>query len=164
MVLTVFGINHKYTDLEKLERITFNPEDVTASLTLLSREKGINECVILSTCNRIEFYVVCQEGFSLQQYLHDFIKHAKPAGADDILEKFYYKEGDKAIEHLFSVSSGLDSLVIGENEIAGQVKEAYKRACGHKTNGMITNKLFHAAFRTSKRVKNETKINSQVVI
>jgi len=159
MALTVFGINHKCADLERLERITFSSEDVTTSLALLSREKGIDECIILSTCNRIEFYTACQEGFPLQQFLHDFIKHAKPAGMDDTSDKFYYKEGEKAVEHLFSVSSGLDSLVVGENEIAGQVKEAYKIACYHKTNGIMTNKLFHAAFRTSKRVKNETKSN-----
>ena len=159
MALTVFGINHKCTDLEKLEQITFTPEDVTASLALLSREKAIDECVILSTCNRIEVYAVCQEGFPLRHYLHDFIKHAKPAGMDDILEKFYSKEENAAIEHLFSVISGLDSLVIGENEIAGQVKAAYRKACECKMNGMLTNKLFHAAFRMSKRVKNETTIN-----
>jgi glutamyl-tRNA reductase len=87
------------------------------------------------------------------------MQNVKPACKDNILDKFYYNEGKKAIEHLFSVSSGLDSLVIGENEILGQVKAAYKMACDHKTSGMMTNKLFHAAFKTSKRVKNETAIN-----
>ncbi len=159
MVLTVFGFNHTCIDLEKLEKLTFSPDDVLTSLALLYREPGIQECVILSTCNRIELYTVCQEGLNVRQTLHDFMKHAKPAGMEEIGEKYYFKEGHAAMQHLFAVSSSLDSIVVGENEIAGQMKRAYRRACDLKTTGAIMNKLFHAAFKTSKRVKNETMIN-----
>ncbi len=159
MVLTVFGVNYKFTDLEKLEHISFSTEEVTKSLPLLISGEGITEGVIISTCNRIEMYSVRQKGRDVRYILRDFIKIVKPACTDETLDKFYYKEGIEAVEHLFSVASGLDSLVIGENEIAGQVKEAYRIACSLKTTGVLTNKLFHAAFRTSKRVKNETKIN-----
>ncbi len=160
MALAVFGINHKHTELDKLEQITFSPDEIPAALSLLFCEDGIEECVIISTCNRMELYTVCQEGFSVQQDLRKFMQHVKPACKEENLDTFYYKEGTEAIEHLFSVCSGLDSLVIGENEISGQIKEAYAVASQHKTNGLMTNKLFHAAFRTTKRVKNETKINT----
>ncbi|MBD3308744.1 glutamyl-tRNA reductase [candidate division KSB3 bacterium] len=159
MVISVFGINHRITALEDLEQITFSQDDVQRALPLLLREPGIEEGVILSTCNRLEVYTVCQEGFPAQHFLPDFLKHLKPQYADSGTHHFYYKEKAEAIAHLFRVSSSLDSLVIGENEIAGQVKEAYRTACALKTTGMLTNKLFHAAFRTSKRVKTETKIN-----
>ncbi len=159
MVLTVFGINYKFTDLDKLEHIAFNREEIMKSLPLLISGEGIKEGVIISTCNRTECYTVCQEGAAAQQILRDFIRIVKPDCTDDTLDRFYYKEENEAVEHLFNVASGLDSLVIGENEIAGQLKEAYRIACHLETTGTVINKLFHAAFRTSKRVKNETKIN-----
>jgi glutamyl-tRNA reductase len=159
MAVAVFGLNHACVDLEKLEQISFNSQDVIISLKQVSRTCEIRECVILSTCNRIEFYAIVQENGIGRQILYDFVKHAKPSGMDETGECFYYKEGSQAIEHLFAVASGLDSLVVGENEIGGQVKKAYRLACEQKTTGVMMNKLFHAAFRTSKRVKNETRIN-----
>jgi glutamyl-tRNA reductase len=159
MAVAVFGLNHASVDLDTLEKLSFSPEDVTTSLSQLSREPDVGECIILSTCNRLEFYAVFEKDGMGRQILYDFLKHAKPAAMDAIGDSFYYKEDQNAIEHLFSVVSGLDSLVVGENEISGQVKKAYKVACDYGTNGVMTNKLFHAAFRTSKRVKNETRIN-----
>ncbi len=159
MAVAVFGLNHASVNLDNLEKMTFSVEDVAASLKQLSREPDVRECVILSTCNRLEFYAVLAKEQKGRQVLHDFLKHAKPAAMDAVGENVYYKEGPAAIEHLFSVVSGLDSLVVGENEIGGQVKRAYKLACDCGTNGFMTNKWFHAAFRTSKRVKNETQIN-----
>jgi len=159
MALAVFGLNHASADLENLEQLAFSSEDVLASLTQLSREPDVQECVILSTCNRLEFYAVLKQEGSGRQVLYDFLKHAKPAAMDSLGKKFYYKEGREAIMHLFSVVSGLNSLVVGENEIGGQVKRAYKLACDYNAGGLMINKLFHAAFRTSKRVKNETQIN-----
>lgn len=159
MAVVVFGLNHATVPLECLEQIAFSAEDVAAALTQLLREPAVQECVILSTCNRLEFYAVFEKTGVGRPMLHDFLKHAKPAALDISGASFYYKEGQAAITHLFSVVSGLDSLVIGENEIGGQVKRAYKLACDYGTNGLMLNKLFHAAFRTSKRVKNETSIN-----
>ena len=159
MVLSVFGISHACTKLDNLERLSFDRDEVEQGLALLRRQEEIQECVILSTCNRIEIYTVCQEEFSVHSLLRDFIKHAKPDGAEESLDDFYYKTDNDAIRHLFRVSSGLDSLVIGENEISGQVKRAYKLASDRYSTGVQLNKLFHGAFRTSKRVKNETAIN-----
>lgn len=159
MAVAVLGLNHACADLENLETLSFSPQEVLTSLKQLSRTHEVQECVILSTCNRIEVYAVFQEEGIGQQILHDFLKHVKPAGMNTIGDHFYYMEGSQAIEHLFAVASGLDSLVVGENEISGQVKHAYRLACGQKTTGVMMNKLFHAAFRTSKRVKNETGIN-----
>ena len=159
MAVAVLGLNHACVDLEKLEQVSFSFQDVMISLKQLPRTHETRECVILSTCNRIELYAVFQQEGVGRQILYDFLKHAKPSGMDDIGEHFYYKEGSQAIEHLFAVASGLDSLVVGENEIGGQVKNAYQMACEQKTTGVMMNKLFHAAFKTSKRVKNETRIN-----
>ncbi len=159
MALSVFGISHACTDLDNLERLTFDTEEVEHALALLRRQEEVQECVILSTCNRIEIYSVCQEEFPAYSLLRDFIKHAKPAGVEESIDNFYYKTGNDAVKHLFAVSSGLDSLVVGENEIAGQVKRAFKFACDRHSTGVLLNKLFHSSFRTSKRVKNETTIN-----
>lgn len=159
MVLSVFGISHACTELDSLERLTFNAEEAEYALSQLYRQEEVQECVILSTCNRIEIYSVCQEDFPALSLLRDFIKHARPAGAEGTLDDFYYKTGNDAVTHLFRVSSGLDSLVLGENEISGQVKRAYQIASELHATGALLNKLFHAAFRTSKRVKNETTIN-----
>ena len=159
MALSVFGISHTHAKLDTLERLSFDAEEVERGLDLLRRQEELQECVILSTCNRIEIYTVCQEEFPVASLLRDFVKHAKPVETEEILNDFYHKTGNDAVKHLFRVSSGLDSLVIGENEISGQVKRAYKLACDRHCTGQHLNKLFHAAFRTSKRVKNETTIN-----
>lgn len=160
MAISVVGINHKYAPLHNLEHITFRPDEVQHFLPVLSREEGIEECLILSTCNRLEIYTVSADDVPIQAILYAFLKHAKPAGIEDLWEAFYCKTEQDAIEHLFSVISGLDSLVLGENEITGQVKTAYRMACDCKTNGMLLNKLCHAAFRTAKRARTETKINA----
>lgn len=159
MAISVFGINHECVELDNLEHIAFQSDEVETSLRLLSQDPAIEECIMLSTCNRTEFYVVCREDGNARHTLYDFLKHVKPAGMDAVGEQYYFKQGAAAVRHLFEVSSGLDSLVVGENEIAGQVKHAYRMACALKTTGTVLNKLFHAAFRTSKRVKNETTIN-----
>ena len=159
MVLAVFGINYKRTKLETLEHIAFSAEDVANALARVATSTEMAEAVIVSTCNRLEWYVVGREEGRLPACLQESLRTIKPACTAEIFANFYYKEGTAAIEHLFAVASGLDSLVIGENEIAGQLKAAYTKACQVKTTGILLNKLFHAAFRTSKRVKNETKIN-----
>lgn len=159
MAVAVFGINHAAAELRHLEQLAFSADDVAAALTQLAREPDVRECIVLSTCNRLEFYAVLEKDVAGRQLLYDFVKHARPAALDELGKSFYYHEGEAAIRHLFSVVSGLDSLVVGENEIGGQVKRAYKVACEYGTNGLLTNKLFHAAFRTSKRVKTETRIN-----
>jgi glutamyl-tRNA reductase len=156
----VFGLNHASANLANLEQFAFSTEEIAAALRQLSSNPEVQEGVMLATCNRLEIYAVFEQPGIGRQALSAFLKHARPAALALPEDSFYYKEGADAINHLFAVTSGLDSLVVGENEIGGQVKRAYQLACDVGANGLLTNKLFHAAFRTSKRVKTETCINA----
>ncbi|PIE32352.1 glutamyl-tRNA reductase [candidate division KSB3 bacterium] len=159
MGIIVFGINHSSAELGQLELISLDDDEVRNSLYVLSHKPDIEELVILSTCNRTEFYAVSQGAQAAVQHFIKQITALKGCEHEKLFDRFYLKEEREAHHHIFRVVCGLDSLVIGENEIAGQLKTAYHQACQLETAGMFLHKLFHAAFRTSKRVKNETEIN-----
>jgi len=159
MGVIVFGVNHTSTALEQLEQISLSSDELTQSLLALHQKPDIEEIIILSTCNRTEFYIVSQNAPVVKQHVVDRMIALKGCGQDKLCEQFYLKEHIEAKQHLFRVACGLDSLVIGENEIIGQIKTAYKTACQFNTAGTLFHRLFHAAFKTSKRVKNETAIN-----
>ena len=159
MGISVFGINHHVVELPVLEQLSLNCDEVMKSLFLLRRAQEIEELAILSTCNRTEFYAVAPDARAAARLFISQMQHLKGNISGSVFDKFYLKEEADAKRHLLRVSCGLDSLVVGENEIAGQIKEAYRRACERDAAGTLLHKLFHVAFKTSKRVKNETDIN-----
>lgn len=114
---------------------------------------GLSEVVLVSTCNRVEIYGVAESAHAARLFEH------LPAGAGvDLTPYLYYKEDAEAVEHLFSVASGLDSMVIGETEITGQIKQAYQAAQAAKLTGKILNRLFQTAFQTAKEIRSRTNI------
>lgn len=159
----LIGISHKTASIEKREKFSFNSENISGVLNDINRISGIRSCVVLSTCNRTEIYAYINKPFEevcerVNQYVLD------RSGADkDFLKYFYYLEGTGVIEHLFNVTCGLDSMIIGEPQIFGQVKSAYALACDNKCTNPATNRLFHHAFQVGKQIRNVTSIGEGAV-
>ena len=154
MCLKVLGLNHRTAPIEIREKFSIGKEALRRGLENLDGYDGLNEAVILSTCNRSEIYAVIAENCeaSLHQFLNDLI-------GDVIDEKFLYEYSDEACaKHLFAVAAGLDSLVLGEGQILSQVKEAYTLAKSAQATNTILNTLFNRAIAAGKRVRTETKI------
>jgi glutamyl-tRNA reductase len=145
--LLVLGASHKTAPLAVRERLALLDGQVEPFLRELMARPQITEAVVLSTCNRTELYVVGEEP-----------EVAREALPSDVA--LYFERNCDAARHLYRVVSGLDSMVVGEAEIQGQVKRAYERALAARTTGPMTNKLFRAALATGKRVRTETSISS----
>jgi len=145
--LLVLGASHKTAPLAVRERLALLDGQVEPFLRELMARPGITEAVVLSTCNRTELYVVGEAADS-----------AREALPPDVA--LYSERNCDAARHLYRVVSGLDSMVVGEAEIQGQVKRAYERALAAHTTGPMTNKLFRAALATGKRVRTETTISA----
>ena len=123
---------------------------------------GIAEALILSTCNRVEVLVV-GKGDAPRQRALDCWSRARGKTPDDLAPYIYQYRDDDAVRHLFSVASSLDSLVLGEPQILGQLKTAYRKAVDADTAGLIVNKLLHKSFSVAKRVRTETAVASSAV-
>ena len=152
------GLSHKTADVEIREKLSFSPEKSVVILKGICSITSVTECVVLSTCTRTEIYAVLDDdGENVQQAIERFI--IETSGADDSISSFFYRyTGKEVIEHLFRVSCGLDSMVLGEPQIFGQVKEAYSAACDHNCTGPALNRLFHHAFQVGKLIRNATSI------
>jgi glutamyl-tRNA reductase len=159
MAFNILGINHKTAPVALREKVAFGEDRVVAALQALRLELGVSEAVILSTCNRTEVYWAGPaSGADLSQWL------ARHHGHDlDLASSLYIHQESRAVEHAFSVASGLDSMVLGEAQILGQLKDAYRLAQESGHTGPALNKLFQAAFSAAKRVRSETRIGANAV-
>jgi len=159
MAFNILGINHKTAPVALREKVAFNEDRLVAALRALRQEQGVAEVVILSTCNRTEVYWAgSASGSDLADWLE---RHHAPSL--DLAASVYVHREQRAVEHAFSVASGLDSMVLGEAQILGQLKEAYRIAHQTGSTGPHLNKLFQAAFSTAKRVRSETRIGANAV-
>jgi glutamyl-tRNA reductase len=157
-VLTL-GCSYRTTPVEVRERLAFTDEQIDRALDLLSARPGW-EAVLLSTCNRVELYLAYPgEGREDCEGLTDFLAEFHGLPADEIRPHLYAQHHQDAVRHLFRVAASLDSLVIGEGQIAGQVKRAYERAQARGATGPLLNALFPHARRMAKRVRAETGIS-----
>jgi glutamyl-tRNA reductase len=159
MAVNILGINHKTAPVALREKVAFTEDRLGAALLALRQELGVAEALILSTCNRTEVYWSgTASGPELSQWLE------RHHGNDlDLAASLYVHQESRAIEHTFSVASGLDSMVLGEVQILGQLKDAYRIAQESGSTGPILNKLFQAAFSAAKRVRTETRIGANAV-
>ncbi|HMH29880.1 MAG TPA: glutamyl-tRNA reductase [Steroidobacteraceae bacterium] len=159
MAVNILGINHKTAPVALREKVAFAEDRLVAALTTLREQIGVAEALILSTCNRTEVYWSgTASGSDLSQWLE------RHHGNDlDLAASLYIHQESRAIEHAFSVASGLDSMVLGEVQILGQLKDAYRIAQESGSTGPILNKLFQAAFSAAKRVRTETRIGANAV-
>jgi glutamyl-tRNA reductase len=154
MKLFVAGLSYKTAPVEVREKLAVHPSRLRCHGCRLKLGANLTEVVLLSTCNRVEIYGVTP-------WVHANLERVfqQLGGGDfDFGPYLYVKEGAQAIEHLFAVVSGLDSMVIGETEIAGQVKQAYLAAQEAKLTGRITNRLFQTALQTAKEIRTQTQI------
>lgn len=159
MAVNILGINHKTAPVALREKVAFTEERLLAALHTLRREAGIAEVVIVSTCNRTEVYWAgSATGDELSHWLE---RHH--GNSLDLASSLYVHQEQQAVEHAFSVAAGLDSMVLGEAQILGQLKDAYRVAQEAGSTGPSLNKLFQAAFSAAKRVRSETRIGENAV-
>jgi glutamyl-tRNA reductase len=159
MAFNILGINHKTAPVALREKVAFTEDRLLAALRTLRQEVGVAEVVILSTCNRTELYWAgSATGAELSLWLERH--HGDNL---DLASSLYVHQERRAVEHAFSVASGLDSMVLGEAQILGQLKDAYRVAQQAGSTGPSLNKLFQAAFSAAKRVRSETRIGENAV-
>lgn len=159
MPLVAVGLSHKTAPIEVRERMAFAESDL-ASAAARIRSLGLaTEALVVSTCNRVEVYAAIPSGdpAALVQQLRGFLVHDR-GQSGDLSGIVYTHQGTAALEHLFRVVSGLDSLVLGETEILGQIKRFYSIALASGSTGGILNRSFQRAFAMAKRVRTETQI------
>jgi len=159
MSLLVLGLNHRTAPIDVRERIVFDAVRLPQALGALGTLGGIQEGLIVSTCNRTELYCVADsDGAMLPDWLASW-----SGGNPQLKDCLYRFEGTDAVRHVFSVASGLDSLILGEPQILGQLKDAYRAARQAGTAGSLLNRLFQTTFSVAKRVRTETAIGASAV-
>ena len=161
--LILVGVNHKTTPVEIREKLAFTKGKIEESVDRLFNFPDIIEHTILSTCNRVEIYARanCQDSAikAIKQFICDY-HEVSPVELED---HFYSYRNEEAVEHLFRVSSSLDSMILGEAQILGQVKDAYSLAKDLRSTGLVLNQLFEKAFSIAKKVREETGIAERSV-
>lgn len=155
MHLVLVGLSHHTAPLEVREKIGISRSMVPAALDRLAND-GCDDAVLLSTCNRTEVYAVAADPGAMGERIVSCLADYRGVSRDDIDAALYVRTDADAARHLFRVSAGLDSLVVGEPEILGQVKDAYKVASEERGTGSVINRLFHGAFAIGKRVRTDT--------
>ncbi len=155
MYLTVTGLNHQQTGIELRERLSVSSTELSGALLAVRENLHPEECILLSTCNRVELYLVHREP---GPPVEDFLENWKQLGRGELSKHLYHHEGGEAARHLFRVASSLDSMIVGENQILHQVKEAYQVAAAKNHTGKILNRLFQQALHVGKRIRSETGI------
>lgn len=155
--LTVIGLNHNTTPVEIREKVYLQESAIPGFFEKM-KAAGILEAVVVSTCNRTEIYFCTVDWKKTSKSLEEILSESLGVDTTELSKFIYTFHSDEANRHLFLVASGLDSLVIGEPEILGQVKQAYRIASQCHTTGPLLNKVFHKAFNVAKRIRTETKI------
>ena len=161
--IAICGLSHRTAPVEVREKLALLPTAIPAALTELNHQTGVKESLILSTCNRVELALSLEDSASLNDALHHFLEKQSSislAAADPYLYKL---EGRDAVRHLFRVASSLDSMVVGEPQILGQLKEAYSLAKQMGTLNSHLDQLVTRAFYVAKRVRSETEIGASAV-
>ena len=159
MPINVLGVNHKSAPIGIREKLTFDKNSIPRALSEIKKIDGVNEVVLISTCNRTEIYTEnSSDNSKVLHWLNSSQNQTK-----DCSPYTYSYYNDEAIKHLFSVTSGIDSMVIGENEILGQVKDAFKIANQNQSIKSSLKRLFEFSFSVAKQVRTNTDIGSNPV-
>lgn len=163
MSLFALGINHKTASVSLREKIAFSPEAMTEGLQSLQKLPSVNGGVVLSTCNRTELYLSVSSHDDIKDEVLNWLCDFHQLPAEEVETSLYCYEDESAITHLMRVSSGLDSLVLGEPQILGQVKKAFFVSQDSKALSGELERLFQKAFSVAKRVRTETEIGASAV-
>ncbi len=157
------GLNHKTAPVELRERLAVKQDDIADILRRQIAHPAIREAALLSTCNRVEMTVVTHEPESAIAAVHEWFASTAGMELAEVCEHLYSYTTDAAVRHLFAVASGLDSLVLGEPQILGQVKSSYEHALAAGTAGHVLHRLYQSTFAAAKRARSETEIGKQAV-
>ncbi len=163
MHLLLIGVSHKTAPVDVRERLDFASRDLGAAVEALATRPSAAESVVLSTCNRSELYVASENPAQARDEIIEFLSHYHSLPSDSFMPHLFSLGDDAAAKHLFRVAAGLDSLVVGEPQILGQVKDAFETASGHRCTGPMLSKLFHWSFGVGKRVRSETALGEGAV-
>jgi glutamyl-tRNA reductase len=163
MHIVVVGLNYRTAPVEIREKFAISEHDLPRALSELKRTKSILEGVIVATCNRTEIYAVVDRDNLCKHYIPNFIEQWFQIPKEEFGKHLYMYEHDKAVEHMFRVTSGLDSMIIGETQILGQVRDAFLLSQSLKTTGSFFNTLFKQAITLAKRAHSETGIGENPV-
>lgn len=163
MHIVVVSVNHKTADVSLREKLAFSESSIQQALSALINQKSILEGVILSTCNRTEIYAVTDQVHTGRYYVKSFMSEWFGVDIETIKSVTDVKVGNEAIHHLFKVITGLDSIVLGETQILGQIRDSFLLAQSEGTTGTVFNKLFKDAITLAKRAHAETDISSKAV-
>jgi glutamyl-tRNA reductase len=163
LAIVLIGVNHRTAPVELREKLDFSDTETEKALLHLRKIPSVHEALLISTCNRVEVLVTTDESRVAEEEVAACIAERKGVALDRFLPSVYIYTGDDAVRHLFRVTASLDSMMLGEPQILGQVKEAYRQAVEAKTTGVIINRLLHKAFSVAKRVRTETGIGGHAV-
>lgn len=163
MHILVTGLNHRTASVEVREQFSIAEDELHDMLIALKQTKSVLECVIVSTCNRTEIYTVVDRLHLRGHYIKNFIEQRFRMKRSQFLPHLYTYENQQAVEHLFRVASGLDSMIVGETQILGQVRDAFLQAQQMGTTKTLLNTLFQRALAMAKRAHSETMISENAV-
>ncbi|WP_426357004.1 glutamyl-tRNA reductase [Pseudocolwellia sp. HL-MZ19] len=164
MSIVAVGINHKTAPVSVREKISFNPDALSTALQSMLDTVKCKEAVILSTCNRTELYLVQDEAIDVtQERLINWLEQYHNVPASTILPSLYIHQDQEAVNHMMRVACGLDSLVLGEPQILGQMKQAYGQAKAAGSMALVMDRLFQRTFGVAKQVRTETEIGASAV-
>ena len=153
------GINHRTASMDILERYFLNPAKESELYNLISNSSVNSELVSVQTCNRMELYLACEHDEILLSIIMKFFRLEQ----DEFENTFYIWQDKECVRHLFEVVSSLDSVVVGEGQILGQIRESYMRALNNGQTDKILNRLFEHAIRTGKKIRSQTDISRGAV-
>ena len=156
--LVLLGLSHKTAPVETRELLSLPQAQIPAFYERLI-EAGVDEAVYVATCNRVEIYMTAEDCESAIETIKKLMEYYTRLPHDAFMSSIYAKHGTDVVKHLLNVTASLDSMVVGENEITGQVKSCFSKAVECGVTGSVLNRLFHRAFKTAKRVKTETGIS-----
>ena len=160
--IAVLSVNHQLAPVEIREKVAFAQNELIGAITKLTSTPGILSCVVLSTCNRSEIYVASESG-QIERTLGEFLANTHDIEHQNLSQYLSYFENEDAVNHICSVAAGLDSMVLGEPQIFGQLKDAYQFSKEHNALDKTLEKLFQHAFTTAKKVRTDTKIGASPV-
>jgi glutamyl-tRNA reductase len=161
--IVLIGLNHRTAPVEIRERISFSEEGLGRYLKALQGLPSLMEGLILSTCNRVEICAATRDSEKGVEEIKGFLSHQHHVPLSAFEDALYVLKGEELVRHVFRVASSLDSMVVGEPQILGQIKGAYKAAHAARATGTLLNQLFHKAFSVAKRVRTETTIGNGAV-
>ncbi|MDE9543949.1 glutamyl-tRNA reductase [Xenorhabdus bovienii] len=163
MTLLALGINHKTAPVSLRERVAFSPDTIGLALDNLLQQPLVRGGVVLSTCNRTELYLSVEQQDNLKEQLTSWLCEYHQLNPDDLKASLYWHLDNDAVSHLMRVASGLDSLVLGEPQILGQVKKAFAESQNYQSLSGELERLFQKSFSVAKRVRTETEIGANAV-